>query len=65
MAPEGLTSAMKKIRASGCVPVGVLYYDPNADALHMKLFEDIQDIGEANALLTKFNIAVVLDGENK
>lgn len=54
-----LREAVQRIRGIGRVPLGVLSYDPRTDTLHVQLFEDIQDIGEANAILIKFNLAVV------
>lgn len=56
-----LREAVEKIREKGRVPLGVLSYDPRSDTLHVQLFEDIQDIDEANAILIKFNLAVVGD----
>lgn len=56
-----LRDAVVRIREAGRVPLGVLSYDPRSDSLHVQLFEDIQDIEEANAILIKFNLAVVRD----
>jgi hypothetical protein len=38
--------------------MGILSYDPRTDELAISLFDDIQDIDEANAVLSKFNLAV-------
>lgn len=50
---------MAKIRDSGRVPLGVLSYDPRTDSVHIQLFKDIQDVGEANAILDKYGLAVL------
>ena len=53
-----LPAAVQKMRDSGCVPLGVLSYDPQTDSIHISIFTDVMDIGEANALLSKYNLAV-------
>lgn len=54
-----LGDGVKKIREMGRVPLGVLSYDPRTDTLHVQLFLDVQDLDEANAILAKFNLAVL------
>lgn len=54
-----LGDGVKKIREMGRVPLGVLSYDPHTDQIHIQLFMDIQDTAEANAILAKFNLAVL------
>lgn len=56
---EGLLKAVERIRAEGRVPIGILAYDPRTDELTLLAFDDIQDIGEANAILSKFNCCVI------
>lgn len=41
------------------MPLGVLSYDPGTDTLHVQLFDDVRDVEEANAILIKFNLAVL------
>ena len=62
---EDLLEAIKRIRAEGRVPIGILIYDPGSDALTMLAFEDIQDIDEANAILSKINLAVIEKEKDK
>ena len=39
--------------------MGILSYDPRSDELGISLCDDIQDMAEANAILSKFNLAVL------
>jgi hypothetical protein len=61
---ENLNVAVAKIRERGRVPLGVLSYDPRTDTIHVQLFKDIQDVDEANAILSKYDLAVMQEDNN-
>ena len=62
---ESLRRAVDRIRLEGRVPMGILSYDPRSDELGISLCDDIQDMAEANAILAKFNLAVIEKEKDK
>ena len=55
-----LSSAVKMIRENGNVPIGVLSYNVAEDKLDILLLLDV-DAGEAAAILSKFNLGIIIE----
>jgi hypothetical protein len=53
-----LSEAIEKLRKEGRVPIGIIVYEMKADRLALLLLPDVQDMKEANALLSQIGIKV-------
>jgi hypothetical protein len=48
--------AIEKLRKEGRVPIGIIVYEMKAERLALLLLPDVQDMKEANALLSQIGV---------
>lgn len=60
-----MTEGLRRIRARGCVPLAILFFDPQKNKIGGHLFHDIQDLAEANALLEDLGLVLTPTEKDK